>query len=134
MGGALSDATELSVPTILTSGLIAFALIPPLVVLSVGPIELKPFGVLRDAAAYAISLGLLIAFSGNSSITSTQDVSLIMVWTTRGEENKSTTTMTTTKTKTRRRRRRDSNATTATTRRRTTKATTRRRPGGFQRL
>ena len=40
-GGALSDQTELSIPTLLTSALIAFGLIPPVVILVVGDIKLR---------------------------------------------------------------------------------------------
>uniref|UniRef100_A0A7S1REI9 Sodium/calcium exchanger membrane region domain-containing protein n=1 Tax=Alexandrium catenella TaxID=2925 RepID=A0A7S1REI9_ALECA len=66
--GAASDRTELSIPTILVSALIAFGLIPPLVVGAVGPITLEGAGVYRDAIAYGLSVGLLLYFDRRREI------------------------------------------------------------------
>ena len=61
--GVWTDQTALSVPTILTSGLIAFCAIPPVVVVLAGPIKLRLAGMLRDAIFYAIGLALVVDFN-----------------------------------------------------------------------
>jgi len=69
--GAASNKTALSIPTILVSAMIAFGLIPALVVMIVGTISLECFGVLRDAVAYALALALLMYFISQEVITQT---------------------------------------------------------------
>mmetsp|Transcript_19562 Transcript_19562/g.58936 ORF Transcript_19562/g.58936 Transcript_19562/m.58936 type:complete len:566 (+) Transcript_19562:41-1738(+) len=86
--GAASNQTELSIPTILVSALIAFGAIPPLVVAAVGSITLDVAGVFRDAVAYGLSVGLLLYFDERSEIgayragilTVAYFVYLIFVW------------------------------------------------------
>ena len=77
---ALSNKTELSIPTVLTSALIAFGLIPPVVVFSTGPLSLRVNGVLRDAFFYLVGLVLLVYFNTKESIGAAEAAELVAVY------------------------------------------------------
>ena len=77
---ALTSRTEYSIPTVLTSALIAFGLIPPVAVYLAGPLKLHVTGVLRDAFFYALALGLLVCFSTKPTIGAAEAWLLILVY------------------------------------------------------
>lgn len=54
--GAVSNKTELSIPAVLVSALIAFAAIPPMVVKASGNMDLRIMEVVRDAFSYLVAL------------------------------------------------------------------------------
>eukprot|EP00928_Gymnodinium_smaydae_P080052 TRINITY_DN63855_c0_g1_i1.p1 TRINITY_DN63855_c0_g1~~TRINITY_DN63855_c0_g1_i1.p1 ORF type:complete len:476 (+),score=100.65 TRINITY_DN63855_c0_g1_i1:70-1428(+) len=67
--GAARNKTELSVPAVLISALIAFAAIPPLVVRAAGPMKLQVREVARDAVAYFLTLLLFVYLNNQESIS-----------------------------------------------------------------
>lgn len=78
--GAAGDKTELSIPAVLISALIAFAAIPVMVVWSTGPITLQVRGVVRDAIAYTIALVMFIVFNQGPEIGLWQASSLVAAY------------------------------------------------------
>eukprot|EP00928_Gymnodinium_smaydae_P053388 TRINITY_DN37393_c0_g1_i1.p1 TRINITY_DN37393_c0_g1~~TRINITY_DN37393_c0_g1_i1.p1 ORF type:complete len:427 (-),score=76.86 TRINITY_DN37393_c0_g1_i1:91-1371(-) len=67
--GAARNKTELSVPAVLISALIAFAAIPPMVVKAAGPMQLHVREVARDAFAYFLTLLLFVYMNNQDEIS-----------------------------------------------------------------
>ncbi|KAJ1449081.1 Sodium/calcium exchanger protein-domain-containing protein [Pelagophyceae sp. CCMP2097] len=81
--GATTNNTEASIPTVLASALIAFGLIPALVVLAVGgPVTLQFQPLVRDTCAYLVGLVLLIYvyFNRSGSINMADALGLVAVY------------------------------------------------------
>jgi Ca2+/Na+ antiporter len=79
--GAADNKTELSMPAVLMSALIAFAAIPPLVVWAAGPIELHLKPMFRDAGFYAVALLLFIFFNQSKEIDAMKAAALTLTYT-----------------------------------------------------
>lgn len=75
--GAQTDKTELSIPAVLVSALIAFGAIPPLVVYAAGELKLHVRSVVRDAVAYAVALVMFIIYNQAPEISKMQAGALI---------------------------------------------------------
>jgi len=78
--GAVGNKTELSVPAVLCSALIAFAAIPPMVVLASGTMKLHIKEVVRDALSYAVVLILFVIFSLQKKIGGTEAAILVATY------------------------------------------------------
>jgi len=78
--GAQTNKTELSIPAVLVSALIAFGAIPPMVVWAAGDLKLLIGGVIRDALAYAIALVMFITYNQGPEINALQATSLVIAF------------------------------------------------------
>merc|ERR1712232_830394 len=78
--GAQTNKTELSIPALLVSALIAFGAIPPMVVWAAGDLTLLVGNVIRDALAYAIALVMFIIYSQGPEINALQAASLVVAF------------------------------------------------------
>jgi len=76
--GAAGKETELSIPAVLVSALIAFGAIPPAVVWASGEMTLRAKEVLRDAISYAVGLTMVIFFNMTPKIGPFESLALLL--------------------------------------------------------
>lgn len=78
--GAASNQTELSIPAVFTSALIAFLAIPACVVFVAGTMELKIVTLFRDGLAYQITLIVFLIINSGKTLSGYWAIPLVLLY------------------------------------------------------